>query len=321
MLELKKVLVGFLCVATVASGLVSCDGGDAPADTEAATTQAVIETPTEAPTQAETEAGLPVSSAGLEYVADSRTQTCTVTGLGTCKDVYIVLGQIDGYTVTAIGDDAFRGYEYLEGIEIPNTVTSIGKYAFSNCKALTSVVIPDSVTTLGDEAFSGCEALKTVTLGNGLKDMGKYTFAGCKLLQEIEIPASVKGISYATFKNCYRLKKVTINGLLTTIDEDAFNGCTLTDITVSLRRLSSMPRGDMTSLTLLNCDIIEKFSLGGCTNIKSLTLPATVKSIEKSAFDGCKKLTDIYFAGTAEEWSAVLGVADIPESITVHFGA
>ena len=37
----------------------------------------------------------------------------------------------ESYTVTSIGDDAFKGYTGLTSIEIPSSVKSIGKNAFN----------------------------------------------------------------------------------------------------------------------------------------------------------------------------------------------
>jgi len=37
------------------------------------------------------------------------------------------------YSVTSIGEGAFKGFFYLTSITIPNSVTSIGNDAFQNC--------------------------------------------------------------------------------------------------------------------------------------------------------------------------------------------
>ena len=60
------------------------------------------------------------------------------------------------YSVTSIGDWAFKECSGLTSVTIPNSVTSIGDRAFSGCSGLTSVTIPNSVTSIGDEAFSVC---------------------------------------------------------------------------------------------------------------------------------------------------------------------
>ena len=58
------------------------------------------------------------------------------------------------YTVTGIGNAAFRNCDGLTGVSIPNTVTRIGNFAFYNCPSLTGINIPYSVTHLGWDALA-----------------------------------------------------------------------------------------------------------------------------------------------------------------------
>ena len=66
------------------------------------------------------------------------------------------------YSVTSIGDYAFRSCSGLTSITIPNSVTSIGDGAFRGCTGLTSVTIPNSVTSIGAEAFYQCTNITDV---------------------------------------------------------------------------------------------------------------------------------------------------------------
>ena len=76
------------------------------------------------------------------------------------------------YSVTAIGNFAFRGCSGLTSVTIPNSVTSIGNYAFYDCSGLTSVTIPNSVTTIGQYAFEDCSGLTSVTIPNSVTTIG-----------------------------------------------------------------------------------------------------------------------------------------------------
>jgi Leucine-rich repeat (LRR) protein len=69
------------------------------------------------------------------------------------------------YTVTRIGEDAFKFCLGLRSVTIPNSVTSIGNSAFNGCSYLTSVTIPNSVTSIGNQAFYSCFSLTSVTVG------------------------------------------------------------------------------------------------------------------------------------------------------------
>ena len=66
------------------------------------------------------------------------------------------------YTVTTIGDSAFKNCSALKGVIIPNSITAIEKRAFQGCSSLTAVDIPNGVTILGSFAFCDCNNLASV---------------------------------------------------------------------------------------------------------------------------------------------------------------
>lgn len=70
----------------------------------------------------------------------------------------IILG--DG--VTAIGKNAFYGFDKLTVIEIGKNVKSIDMFAFSGCESLEQVVIPESVETMGNGIFEFCPKLTDI---------------------------------------------------------------------------------------------------------------------------------------------------------------
>lgn len=66
------------------------------------------------------------------------------------------------YSVTSIGDDAFRSCSNLESVIIPYGITSIGKEAFSCCFNLSSINFPNSITTIGEMALNSTLIFLTV---------------------------------------------------------------------------------------------------------------------------------------------------------------
>ena len=85
--------------------------------------------------------------------------TAYITGYKGPGGNVLIPAQIDGYSVTAIGDGVFKGNSTLISVTIPEGVTSIGDYAFSNCESLLIAVIPESIERLGDFSF-GCPYLR-----------------------------------------------------------------------------------------------------------------------------------------------------------------
>lgn len=84
-------------------------------------------------------------------------------------------------TVTAIGDNAFKGITGMTSIEIPNSVVSIGDNAFAFCFDLTGdLVIPNSVETIGESAFFHCEGLDgKLVIGESVSYIGDMAFRKC----------------------------------------------------------------------------------------------------------------------------------------------
>ena len=151
----------------------------------------------------------------FEFEFDKESKTAIVKLV---KDRYIAVFKIPSkvqfddeiYSVTAIGDDAFRRCRRITCIKIPNSVTSIGWEAFAYCPNLTSIVIPNSVTYIGRCAFYGCPSLTSIEIPESVTEIGSYAFDDCTSLTSIVIPNSVTSIGNYAFSSCSRLKKVRV---------------------------------------------------------------------------------------------------------------
>jgi len=64
----------------------------------------------------------------------------------------------------------------MTSVTIPGTVTAIGNDSFKGCIGLTAVTIPASVTSVGSSAFSGCINLKEVKFLGDAPQETKYMF-------------------------------------------------------------------------------------------------------------------------------------------------
>ncbi|MBR0231737.1 MAG: leucine-rich repeat protein [Clostridia bacterium] len=51
--------------------------------------------------------------------------------------------------------------------------------------------------------------------------------------------------------------------------------------------------------------VIDSEAFRGCTSLTNVIIPAGVKSIEMDSFDGCIRLTTVYYTGTEEQWNAI----------------
>ena len=112
------------------------------------------------------------------------------------------------YTVTEIGEEAFRGCFKLLSVNIPNGVVTIGRVAFGECQKLTSVAIPEGVTSIGNSAFSGCTKLTSVAIPGGVTSIGAWAFTDCTSLTSVVIPEGVTRIGDSAFHDCTSLISV-----------------------------------------------------------------------------------------------------------------
>ena len=112
-----------------------------------------------------------------------------------------------------------------------DTITAIGEGAFSNNNVIKRVNIPASITSIEDEAFYECENLSVVHFAEGsqLTTIGQGAFCYCPELAEVNFEdlKNLKTIGSSAFAaEQYRKNKLTYVNLqegLTTIGAGAFN--------------------------------------------------------------------------------------------------
>ncbi|NWL88119.1 hypothetical protein DMN77_11020 [Paenibacillus sp. 79R4] len=162
----------------------------------------------------------------------------------------VVPAQLDGKTVTAIGDQAFR-YAFIFGLTLPDTIKSIGKEAFELTRVLKNVKLPSGLVSIGDYAFNynqieqitlpdslehiGFSAfsynkLKSVSLPSGLKTMDQFAFWHNEITS-VSFPESMTKIPNHTFVE-NKITSATIPKNVTEIGSHAFSANSLTNIKI-----------------------------------------------------------------------------------------
>lgn len=200
----------------------------------------------------------------------------------------------------------FEGCTNLQSVNLTTPITTLPTNIFKGCTKLASIVLPDTITTINASAFENCGLLDSITtptnntslgLPTNLTSIGSKAFANTKLTGVIDLNSSI-ATNISAFSGCANLTKIIIRKPRATIlnlaDNNAFKNCTaLTEV----RLYTPTGYTDFTRLT--------ESCFSGCTNLTTVFIPATVKSIMANAFLNCNSLTDIHFEGTEAQWNSI----------------
>ena len=242
-----------------------------------------------------------------------------ITNLDVPENLTLAIpGTIEGYPVTAIGQEAFYAVYELAEIIIPEGVKSIGYHAFyllydDNLKSIT---IPGSVTDIGsqvfgdvsnittagpigggydyefgwttgipDGAFRDFSSLTSVTLPDSLTWIGSGAFYNCSNMNLSSFPTALTNIGTSAFENCSSLTAAVLPDGLTNLGQEAFKNCTSLSYVQIPKSMTSKWRG-----VFRGCPELKTAGpIGGGYNLEF----GWTTSIPINAFSGCSSLTSV----------------------------
>ena len=216
---------------------------------------------------------------GIYYNLNTKARVAEVTSnpnnyTGTVVIPESVTYQDMNYSVTRIGDNAFRYCTGLTSVTIPNNVTTIGASAFSYCSGLSLVIIPNSVTSIEGSAFCWCLGLTSITIPNSVASIGAYAFDTCSGLTSITIGNNVTYIGIDAFYGCSALNAVHIYDLEAWCKIQFYDD---TQNPLSLAHNLYLNGEEVKNLVIPNSvSNIESFSFSGCSGLTSVTIPNSV---------------------------------------------
>ena len=196
-------------------------------------------------------------------------------------------------SINTVGELAFANLE-METLILPEKDVQYGRHCFGGT-ALESVVIPEGVTVISEEMFWGCKSLTNVSFPSTLTSIKHDAFAYCSALQEINIPSSVISIGdwsigiYNPFRSTPSVMSISVEEGNPVYYSDG--NCLIqreTKTVVSGCRNSKIPNG----VVVIGNEAFESGMAG------QLYLPASVTTIEESAFANCSSISSIYSLNT-----------------------
>ncbi|MBP5476099.1 MAG: leucine-rich repeat domain-containing protein [Paludibacteraceae bacterium] len=226
-------------------------------------------------------------------------------------------------TISGSGDMSWKGdapwAQYagaIKSVEMDDEVTSIGDRAFDGCVALTTVMIPENVTQIGEQAFSNCLGLRNIycdaltppACGNGcfsginkkilvvyVPDASYHAYQTDKTWGAFSIsPASECTTASGALANNKNISwRLSCTGMLIiegtgVITAESSN----MDITYTwawdeyASSIKSVVIGE--GITKIGAEAFANLD-----NLKALSLPNSLITIEHGAFHGCHKLASV----------------------------
>lgn len=173
--------------------------------TKKVTTTQKATTTTTKPTTTQPTTTKPTTTQAIEFDYTVSGSSATITGYKGSGGNVSIPSEIDGASVTAIGDYAFENESGITSVSVPSSVRSIGKGAFANCTSLTRVSLPSGLTSLGNTVFKGCDNLTSINIPSSLSSIPAGAFQGCSALTSVTIPSSVTSIGTNAFDSCPNL--------------------------------------------------------------------------------------------------------------------
>lgn len=216
------------------------------------------------------------------------------------------------YAVTAVGEYAFAECGELVQVDLPASITEIGARAFNECQNLVNVKIPANVSHIGDYAFNGCGKLGLIVcLPLIPPSLGSYVFSGVdKSMVMLSVPMHFleeykEGSEYWMGFGDYLLLEydAVVDGVYYSIAGHYSDAQVCANFKGSEKYTGDIVVPDKLEFfkgTSKSCSFTVNGVVEGAfknSRINSLTLPATVKTVGKDAFNGCRDLKECHLAG------------------------
>lgn len=247
-------------------------------------------------------------------------------------------------TVSSIGQEAFLGCVSLEEIVIPEGVETLPYSVFYGCDSLVSAELPETLVSIGPKAFYGCDALKEILLPDGVESIGASAFGYCMGLERFELGTGLVSIDSEAFFRANDEMDVYVPSLndwfeISFADPVAsplqshggfyVAGELVTELVIpeGITEIDAMrfySCGSLTSVVIPEgVTTIGEDAFNYCLGLRCVSIPESVTAIGKYAFYGCSSMTDVYYAGTGEQWESI-EISDRNDNLleaTMHYGA
>lgn len=229
-------------------------------------------------------------------VEDGEEQTATIVSIKSDSDYpteFRIPAEINGYRITAIGNDAFAG-----------------------CNRLTKVIMTDNITTIGAYAFAGCQNLREIVFSKNIEVLGTNALQNTYFYDNLpnDKVSAIHGILFHVGENMVDENTVILKNRQSTIPNNYLSGYNILYMDDWVEKGDSPIKvwGDgifanMEGLVYCELPNIETFfsvpinTFKNCTNLEGVSFPDTIIEVDESAFNGCSSLENIEISNQIED--------------------
>lgn len=206
----------------------------------------------------------------------------------------VVPQKLGGYKVVSISDEAFC-WSDIDSVQLPDGIKNIGYGAFYDSN-ISKCNIPSSVVNIGDFAFYESKLSGEFDFSN-VQSIGEdaFTYTSITGLANLK---NVKELGNAAFQDT-KITSVILSKNLKKIEDNVFSYSSIESI--------SIPEGEIASIgwkTFKGCTELKEISLPNSiktigyyafegSGIQSIKLPSKLETISERAFGDCKNLTSV----------------------------
>ena len=236
----------------------------------------------------------------------------------------------DNFGATRIVNSSFKSNCSIGGVYLPEGITTIEEDAFEFIAGCRLIYVPASVTSIG-ENVADLRAMGNFVVNEHnpnycSADGSLYTKNMQVLIRQagtqtgtVSVPSGVTRLAECSFYGA-SLSKVVLPDTVTNIGVRAFTSSSLSEAVLS-KNITDIGSSAFYETRLVSIEIpagvktIKYSTFQGCDKLTSITLHKGLESIDVAAFWECDSLDTVYFYGTEEDWNAISIVSDYNAAI------
>lgn len=207
-------------------------------------------------------------------------------------------------------------------VEIPESVTMLDS-TFRYCSGLTSITIPDTITYLtGGTIFERCQ-ITELTVPDSVIAITAYLVQSAPLLTTLTIGSGLQGTGTRLTMNC-PINTLNFNAKILT-GSVTVNMCNTLE-TVNLQNTEELDRESLarTQITTLvipdTVKTIGQYAVYSCNKLQSVTIGSGVTSIDNYAFYYNQNLSSVSYNGVEYTSKSALETALVGNGVTLGTG-